>query len=252
MRAALSHMVVVCLVWTTAPVTAQEGIEHTDGSISRAMTREAVRLAAQPVAVSGGSYGGRSTPDWSLVRTLAPGTELTVTVKGAQPSTRYLLRADQSELTLLNVTAPTLPAAAIRVLVDIASRHPENFSVAQHGYTFVLDQNVRMGPDGVVVGGRRVADLGMVVEVFMRSEVAEVRGNGRTQGSAYGAVGGAAGGLLLGSLLAVPLAFKACGGSCGDEKALMGLLVIGLPIAGGVLGYRAFGHKTAGVIYRAP
>jgi hypothetical protein len=253
MKAALSLMLIVCLVGTTLPVTAQERVDRTAGPISRAMSLEAVRLATQPAAVDAGQQPGTSPKtDWSRVRTLAPGTTLTVTVQGSQPSTRHFLLADQSELTLLNLTDPTLPASAIRVLVDTASHHPEYFGAAQAGDSFVLDKNMRMGPDGVVVGDRKVADLGAVVERVMRSEVREVSSRGRTGGSVVGATVGAAGGLLLGGLLALNLAYKQCGGSCNDEKALIGLSLIGLPIASGVLGHRAFGRKTTDVIYKVP
>ena len=81
---------------------------------------------------------------------------------------------------------------------------------------------------------------------------ARIRTAGKTRGSVAGGIGGAAGGLLLGGRLALGLAYKDCGGDCGDEKALMGLAVVGLPIAGAILGYRLFAHKTADVIYRAP
>ena len=48
------------------------------------------------------------------------------------------------------------------------------------------------------------------------------------------------------------LGFKQCGSSCDDEKFLILLSVIGLPIAGGVLGYYGGHHTVEAVIYRAP
>jgi hypothetical protein len=66
------------------------------------------------------------------------------------------------------------------------------------------------------------------------------------------AVAGAGGGLLLGAFIGTALAFKDCGGGCGDEKFLIGLSVVGLPVALGLLGYHAGGRTVGGMIYRAP
>ena len=74
----------------------------------------------------------------------------------------------------------------------------------------------------------------------------------RRRESLIGAVIGAAGGLVLGYVSAVHLANKQCHGSCGDEKALMALSLVGLPIAGGLLGYHAGRQTTQEVIYREP
>jgi hypothetical protein len=115
-----------------------------------------------------------------------------------------------------------------------------------------LDNDVRLGPDGVFVANRKVADLGQVVERIVRSDVREIRTSMRTRGSIIGAVGGAAGGLLLGYLAAVNLAYKQCGDSCTDEKVLIGLSLVGLPVAGGVVGYTALRRQTSETVYRAP
>jgi hypothetical protein len=61
----------------------------------------------------------------------------------------------------LNLTDPALPGTVTRGLRDVASNHPEYFT-AQKGV--FVDQNVRVGPDGVFVAARKVADLGQIVE----------------------------------------------------------------------------------------
>ncbi len=75
------------------------------------------------------------------------------------------------------------------------------------------------------------------VERIDRADVLEVRALGRRRGSTKLAVVGAAAGALLGFVGALHLAFAECGGNCSDEKFLMGLSLVGAPVAGGFIGY---------------
>jgi hypothetical protein len=52
-----------------------------------------------------------------------------------------------------------------------------------------------------------------------------------------GAVIGAAAGALLGAGLAVGYATRQCGSSCTDERAMIWVSLIGIPVAGGLAGY---------------
>jgi hypothetical protein len=52
-----------------------------------------------------------------------------------------------------------------------------------------------------------------------------------------GAVIGAAAGALLGVGLAIGYATRDCGSSCTDERAMIGVSLIGIPVAGGLAGY---------------
>ena len=251
MKSAIAATLIICLVGAALPMAAQEQTHQAAGPLARAITREAVRLATESTSSSVLQIAEPNS-NWSRASKLAPGTEIVVTVRTSQPGKRYFVQADESELTVLNLSNPTLPAAATRVLRDIASNHREYFERAEKGGTFLLD-NVRLVPDGVFVADRKVADLGQIIEAIARNDVVEIRGAGTTRGgSVAGAVIGAGGGFLLGAVLAVNLEFKQCGGSCNDERALQVLSLVGLPIAGGVLGYHAFGHKTQDVIYHAP
>jgi hypothetical protein len=86
MKAALSLTLVLFLMTSALPLTAQVRIDSTAGPISRAVTREAVRLAAEPALVDARRRAGEATnADSPLVRTLATGTEIMVTVKGSPP-----------------------------------------------------------------------------------------------------------------------------------------------------------------------
>ena len=116
MKSALSLILIASLMDPAIPVTAHAQTEPpvsfdirgvasdaTTGPLARAITREAVRLAADPVpsdiaAVQEGDTLPES--DWSRVPKLAAGTEVIVTVKGSQPATRYVVQADESELTV--------------------------------------------------------------------------------------------------------------------------------------------------------
>lgn len=70
-----------------------------------------------------------------------------------------------------------------------------------------------------------------------RDDVREIRRWTGRRGSKLGAVIGAGGGVFLGYVWAVALATKQCGGSCADEKLLMGVSLVGFPVAGGLAGY---------------
>jgi hypothetical protein len=127
MKSALALTVMVCLVASALPVTAQQPTETpgsfdlraaspvTVGSIGRAMTREAVRLpaAGEPTAGEVVEQTGKSVEsNWSRVRKLASGREIVVTVKGSPPAQRHFVAGDDADLTVVNLTDPTLPAAA--------------------------------------------------------------------------------------------------------------------------------------------
>ena len=65
------------------------------------------------------------------------------------------LAADDSSLVALNMI-PTLPAAAVRTLREIAARSPERLLAVDQSGSFEQGP-VRIGRDGVVIDGRRVA-----------------------------------------------------------------------------------------------
>lgn len=247
MKSAVSLALSIGLVSPALPVTAQDRIVAPLGPIARAITREAARLGTVQQVTK------PTDSDWARVRRLAPGTEVTVTVRGSQPGTRHVVLANEYGLTVLNLTNPAVPPAAKSVLPDVASHHPEYFAAAQKGGRIVLDKNVRMGPEGVFVADRKVADLADLVERIERDDVLQVEGPTRARGSVAGAVIGAGGGFLLGSLAFVAQGLRDdCFGGCGASNALAVMALVGLPVAGGILGYRIFSHETRGVIYRAP
>jgi hypothetical protein len=108
--------------------------------------------------------------------------------------------------------------------------------------------------DGEVVSadsaGLTVRGPGGLAERALRADVAEVRDLTR-RGSKRNAVIGAGAGAFLGYLIALNVAFRDCGGGCGDERALIGVALVGTPVAGGLLGYHAFAC-TSQLVYRRP
>jgi hypothetical protein len=89
-------------------------------------------------------------------------------------------------------------------------------------------------------------------EMLARSAITEVQTVQGRRGSVLGAIIGGGAGVFLGVGSAVYFAQRQCGASCGDEKVLIGLSLVGLPTAGALGGYHAFGGGGRTTIYRAP
>lgn len=213
-----------------------------EGAFRLAAARGTVTPAVQPE--------DRST-DWSRVTRLASGTTIVVEFRGGPAASRVFVHADASELIVLDLADSRLPRAAQRVLQEMAANHPDYLVEVFSGLRFDR-ADVHVGPDGVFLAERKVAALSDVLERVPRKDVVVIKTPPRRRGSLIGAAIGAAGGFVLGYASAVRLAYKQCNGSCSDEQALMALSLVGLPIAGGWLGYQANSRTTEDVIYRAP
>jgi len=191
--------------------------------------------------------------DWSRVQQLRPGTEATLTVNGSSAAKVRLLVASDDAVFVLKPGGPKLSGRVSRALIGVGSQWPAVFS---GGGAYSLADGVRVADGGVFDGSRKVADLALVVQRAPREDVRELRVAGKRKGNkrmaAIGAVAGAGAGLLVGGLVGLSMGDKDCGSSCTDEKALVGLSVIGLPVALGLLGCYGGGHTVGGMIYRAP
>jgi hypothetical protein len=272
MKSALSLMLIVCLVASALPVTAQEQTatpgafdlrgstsQATAGPLARAVAREAVRLAAAVGSIpSGGDtvqQGNKSAvkSNWLRIRTIAPGSEIVLTANGAPPDRRYFVLVDESELTFLNLTDPTLPRAARDVLRDVVSDHPEYFPAAQQGKTFRLEENVHLGPDGVFLGGLKVAELDQVVQQIARNSVSEISVVTRAtrRGIKWGSLIGTGAGLTIGLLIQIPYCRQhSCDSQGGLITPLITMLSAGIGTGLGALIGAAY--QTRDVIYSAP
>ena len=69
------------------------------------------------------------------------------------------------------------------------------------------------------------------------------------RGSKRNAIIGAGAGAFLGYLTALNIALRDCGGNCNDERFLVGLALVGTPVAGGLIGYHAFARRNE-LVYR--
>jgi hypothetical protein len=200
--------------FATLAICAPALCQTTDGPLASAMRREAVRLfaAEQPAAAALPNRGKSTASDWARVRAIAPRTEIILTVRGSQPFTRYVVMADESQLTVLNVSDPTLPADARKVLLDIASLHPAFFAIDGTPGSFVSD-NVKVGPDGVFVADRKVADIGQFVEKIAQRDVVRIKAGGLPSRSRRLGPWAAIPGFFLGASVgaAVDCAITGCG-----------------------------------------
>jgi hypothetical protein len=265
MKSIISLTLITGLMMSAVPIVAQEPTV-TAWPVGRGGMREAIRLAATGEPLSSGSESiqqGRkpaAESNWSRVRNLAPGTDIIVTVKGSPPGHRHFVAADNSDLTVLNVTDSMLSAAARDVLRGLSARHPEYLSAAEKGGHFELENGVRLEPDGVFIADRKVTDLTHVIEHLARTDVAEITDPGGTRARKGDpallplifTLGGIAGALLGAAVDGGP-----CSGvsNCASDASPKGLVVGGLVggVGAVVLAHHVlFGHKTDGVVYRAP
>jgi hypothetical protein len=247
MKAALSLTLILALMASALPVTAQEGIDTTAGPIGRAIRRETARLAAEPVLVDASQQAGEATnAEWSRVRRLEPGTEIMVTANGSQPSERYVLSTDESGITILNLADATLPAGASQVLRHLAERNPAHFTDAQNGGTFLLDKNVRLMSKGVFVADRKVADLGSVVATIARADIVEIAGIRRSRNVLAGTLYGVAAGGVFGYVVAACKPNELC------FQGAVTLLMAGVGAGVGALVGARIGRRKVTVIYRVP
>jgi hypothetical protein len=182
MKSAVSLMLVAALTTSSVPLAAQEQLDSAAGPIHRAMLSEAVRLAAtsgDPTAsaIKKVEPGRQSkSSDWSRVYQLTPVAEIIVTVLGAPPALRYLLAGNESELLVLDRASPALSIAAKDMLREAVSTHDlRNAASADpfFAWAFVHRKSVLLSPDGVFVGGLKVAEPEQV-EHIVRSDVAEI------------------------------------------------------------------------------
>ena len=241
MKSTTRAALILALVMYGIPVQAQ--IDRPDGPLMRAVHRDAARLGMAPPQAN-------TAQDWSRVSSLRPGTPIRLEAPGLADTDHHFVLADQLELIVLDLANPALPDPVRRSLLKMATDHPEYFPLVFTGSRFVQD-DVRVGPEGVLLRDRKLVEIAQIVKRIPRTDVVAITTPMKRRGSVIGAVAGAGGGLLLGYVSALHLAFKQCGRGCGDERALMALSLVGLPIAGGLLGYQAGTRTTERVIYRS-
>ena len=107
---------------------------------------------------------------WKRVERFNPGTRVKISVDGSAPAERYFVRLNETVVVVLNLTVPELPK---RQLLNMATDNPAwmaNVSKATY-----RDNGVRVGPEGVFVKNKKVAELNQVVEWIPRSKVTSIQ-----------------------------------------------------------------------------
>lgn len=178
--------------------------------------------------------------DWSRVRRLKHGADITIAIRGSEPIRRSIVQAEATHITVLNLTDLALPHNVARVLMNAASTHPDTF--ARSGT--LIDGNVSVGPVGIFLRGQKVAEVQDVVETIARDDIVEITAR-RKGGGILGHLG-PLGGYFVGGLTAGYIGALLC--RC-DAGFMGGMLPGG--IVGGVAGYRAAGRESERLIYRA-
>ena len=253
MKTALSLALTACLVASAVRATAQE-VPRRTSSLTDSVRREALRLlAAPPVALARSADGQnvtRGKSKWSRVSDLEPGSEITLTVKDSPAGQRRFVAAEDSLLTVLNLTDGTMDAATSRLMIDAASDHPEYFLPAQRGQTFRLNKTAQLTPEGIFVDGRKVAAREQVVMQIAPDDVEEISVVRRpvTKGVLWGIVAGGVIGFVKG--------LDVCRDSnCYPANSLAGAGLIGgvgVGIGSGVGAAVGATFKQRNIVYRAP
>jgi len=107
---------------------------------------------------------------WKRVQRLDPGARVKITLEGAAPVERYFVQVNDTKLIVLNLSAPDLPK---RQLLNMAIDNPS--WIAGTSQTTYRDNSLRIGPDGLFVKDKKVAELNQVVEWIPREKVTAVQ-----------------------------------------------------------------------------
>jgi hypothetical protein len=105
--------------------------------------------------------------DW---QELKPGTKIVLTITGGQSMNERVLFVNESVLVTRKAAPPKLPEQVEKALLDVGSYWPAVFDVGVTGKS----GRVRVSPDGVFDGDKKLADLTAVVRYTPRGEVLKV------------------------------------------------------------------------------
>jgi len=106
---------------------------------------------------------------WKQVERFDPGTRVKVTLEGGSPVERYFVKLNDTTIVLLNLSSPDLPKLQ---LLNMAIDNPAWIACTEK--TTYRDNNLRVGPDGVFVKDKKVAELNQVVEWIPRAKVTAI------------------------------------------------------------------------------
>ena len=162
--------------------------------------------------------------------------------------TRTFVAADETTLTLLNLSRPGLSETSKRQLLELTRASPLALVEAAAGSPKLFEA-FRFGPDGVFVHDVKVAEPGELIERLPIADVVTITESTR-RGSAVAAALGTLGGIWLGSAMALTLAYTRCQPNCAGVELGMWGSIIGVPLAAGYGAWRASSRLTEEVVYR--
>jgi hypothetical protein len=119
-----------------------------------------------------GNYYSASLSNWSRVRTIVPGTRISVGLADPDEVEQYFLDATDDAITLLDLTHRDVPRDARRLLIRIAETRPSLFTATM--WTEATDGRIRVNQDGVFVKRRRLVALADIVKTLDRGDVGEI------------------------------------------------------------------------------
>ncbi len=128
-----------------------------------------------------------------------------------------------------------LPAAA-NVRIETKDKHKKTAWLVA-----ATDTEVMLEDDGEIF-------------TYRRDEIKklwQLREPNRTKQRIFSGIGMVAG-TFAGILAGTSIGLRQCGGSCNDEKVGVYAAVIGLPVAGGVIGYKLAGNGKPVLVYAVP
>ena len=126
--------------------------------------------------------------------------------------------------------------AAVNVRVETKDKHKKTAWLVA-----ATDTEVKLEDDGEVFTFQRDAI----------KKLWQLREPNRTKQRIFSSIGTTAG-FIAGIVIGTSLGLRQCGRSCNEEKVGGMAAIIGLPVAGGVIGYKLAGNGKPVLVYAAP
>jgi hypothetical protein len=186
-------------------------------------SRESIRRAiGASSAVARPDQVADSRRDWQRVRDIKPKSEMFLTTESWSAKCTVLV-SDDKGLTVMKLNEK-LPFVVTETLREIVSRDPQLLvTLTTTGSRSDAARKVKIGPEGIFVGDKKIAAMSDVVVRVDRADVREVRK--RPEGRSVGrTVGGAFLGLLVGTVVGSVIDYAAesgpvCAGACWGAVA---------------------------------
>jgi hypothetical protein len=181
-------------------------------------SRESIRRAIDAsIEVAPPDQLADSRADWQRVRNIRPKSEIFLAV-GSWSAKCTVLASDDKSLTVMKLN-DKLPFVVTELLRELVSSDPQLLiTLTTTGSRSDGSRKVKIGPEGIFIGDKKIAAMSDVIVRIDRADVREVRK--RPQGRSVGrTIGGAFLGLALGSAVGslIDQAAKngpTCGGAC--------------------------------------